>query len=201
MNTLGVRSSTLVVGAMSAALVLGGCGGGGDDAAPTATVTATVTATASPTAEPTAAPSASDSISAFEPATAQGFPEGARFWTFTDSPDSTFGFGAYSKRSGSSMCLIKMYPEYSVETGSVTDGATGQEFAVNERAETMMTPYIPPYVATVTGDPNVALTMTWPAGTLVLNATDEAGTAAVLARSNPGTDGTEALARIISACG
>lgn len=99
------------------------------------------------------------------------------------------------------MCLIKMYPEYSVETGTVTDGAAGQEFAVNERPETMINPYIPPYVATVTGDPNVALTMTWPAGTLLLNATDEAGTAAAIAGSNPGTDGNEALARIIPACG
>ena len=199
MNSNGGQRSIALVGALGAALVLAGCGGNdGEVATPTATVTATVTATATPSAEPTAAPSASDSISAFE--TGQGFPEGARYWTFKDSADSPVAFGAYSKRTGSSMCLIKMYPEYTVETGTVSDSAAGQQFAVNERAETMINPYVPPYVATVTGDPNVTLTMTWPAGTLVLNATDQAGTAAAIAASNPGTDGAEALTRITPAC-
>ena len=200
MNLKCGQRSIALLGALGASLVLAGCGDDGEEATPTATVTATVTATATPSAEPTAAPSASDSISAFETASGEGFPEGARYWTFKESADSPVTFGAYSKRTGSSMCLIKMYPEYTVETGTVTDTAAGQQFAVNERAETMINPYVPPYVATVTGDPNVTLTMTWPAGTLVLTATDQAGTAAAIASSNPGTDGAEALTRITPAC-
>lgn len=193
--------------AASVAVVLVGCGGSGDEvssapmSSPSAPVSPSPSAPAEATTSPGAVPSPSDSISAPEPVASVGFPEGSRYWTFKDSADSPYSFGAYSKRSGNSMCLIKMYPEYSVETGTVSDTAAGQQFAVNERAETMINPYIPPYVAAVSGDPNVVLTMTWPQGTLVLNASDEAGTAAAIAESNPGADGIEALARITPACG
>lgn len=197
-------NNRLVVGGtivLTAAAVSGCGGGGGSDATPTVTVTATptVTVTASPStpASPTVTPTASPTAT---PVASQGFPEGSRYWTFQDGGGGA-SFAAYSKRSGASMCLIKMYPEYTVETGTVSDSAAGQQFAVNERAETMLNPYIPPYTATVTGNPAIALSMTWPAGTLVLNATDMAGAAAAIAASNPGTDGMEALARITPACG
>lgn len=196
-------NNRLVIGgtiALTTAAAVSGCSrGGGSDATPTVTVTATPTATVTATVSPSASvtPTASPTAA---PVASQGFPEGSRYWTFQDAAGGV-SFAAYSKRSGASMCLIKMYPEYTVETGTVSDSAAGQQFAVNERSETMINPYIPPYTATVTGNPDIALSMTWPAGTLVLNATDMAGAAAAVAGSNPGTDGMEALARITPSCG
>ena len=192
--------TTLCAGTITSLLALSGCSGGEEQATPTVTVTVTPSATAAPTMPgtqtATTAPTATP-----EPVAAQGFPEGTRYWTFQDGAGSPVRFAAYSKRSGDSMCLIKMYPEYVVETGTVADTAAGQEFAVNERAETMLNPYVPPYLALVTGDPDEAIAMTWSQGMLVFDPTDVAGAAAAVAASNPGTDGMEALARITPACG
>lgn len=202
-----VMRSVGLVATLGTVLALAGCGRS-DDASPVVTLTPGKTVSASPSASasvsdsPTVAPTApATSVAPVPPVGGQGFPEGSRYWTFQDSADSPSIFAAYSKRSGDSMCLIKMYPEYSVETGTVSDVADGQQFAVNERPETMINAYVAPYTAVVTGDPNVALSMTWSQGTLLLNATDMAGASAAVAESNPGTDGMEALARITPACG
>jgi hypothetical protein len=135
------------------------------------------------------------------PVVTGGFPEGVTYWSFSDNPGSPYTFAAYGSRVGSSMCLIKFYPEYVVEVGTLTDNAAGQEFAIAARPETVLNPYIPAYTALVTGDPSVAVIISSTYGDLMLNRVDQATAASVIETSNPGANGAEVLANVPGACG
>lgn len=217
------------VGSLAAiGLIATGCGGSSDtaDESSSPTAASTTTAPTSSAAEPsqslsppetvTPTPSATElgapptSVSPTDPSgpgstavpvAVGGFPEGTSYWTFADTPGSPYAFAAYGARYGDSMCLIKFYPEYVVEVGTLTATAAGQEFAIAAREETMLNPYVPPYTAIVTGDPAIAVVLSSTYGDLMFNRVDVGTAASTIEASNPGTDGLEALARITGACG
>ncbi len=227
-RVIGGRPVAVVGAAAVFALVSAGCGGSEDPADPTASAspsTSSSSATSSPSATASSSPTVSASApqesqpteeapptatsaaptestaGAQPPVSGQGFPEGVSYWTFSDNPGSPITFAAYGSRVGSSMCLIRIYPEYIVEVGTLTDTPAGQEFAVAERPATQLNDYVAPYTALVTGDPWVAVTLSASFGDLVLNAADMGTAASVIEQSNPGTDGLEVLSRVTAACG
>lgn len=214
------RGWALAVGGVMIGL-LAGCGGADEPTEPSTTPSATTPPATPPGASATTSAPAVTSAPAevpaptvtasevapsvgatpSDPVSGQGFAEGVSYWTFADNTGSGYTFAAYGSRVGDSMCLIRIYPEYLVEVGTLTDTPAGQEFAIAERAETMLNPYVPPYTALVTGDPASVLTLSSVNGDLVLYAADMATAATVIEQSNPGTDGMEVLSRVTGACG
>lgn len=170
---------TKIVLLVAAGLLLSACGGS-DSAEPSASST-----TASPT------------TSATPSALQQGFPEGSRYWTFQDGPNV---WAAYTERTGQQLCLIRFYPEYYVDRGTVTDGAAEQLLDMDARPATMVSTGRDAYSATVTGDPNAALTVTAPTFTEVFLPTDMSGAAEAIEASLPTADGMSAVADITPAC-
>jgi hypothetical protein len=169
---------------MVAGLLVAGCGGGSDSAEPTTTPTPT-----------SATPSASPSPTA--PAVAQGFPEGSRYWTFADGPNV---WAAYTEVTGNQLCLIRLYPEYKLDRGVLTEIPAGQQLDMGEAPATMVSSGQPAYTATVTGAADVAVTVTAPFGVEVFTPTDVAGAAAAIEASLPTADGIMAATEIPAAC-
>lgn len=152
----------------------------------------------SDSAEPTATPSTtSPAVSATPSALEQGFPEGSRYWTFQEGPNT---WAAYTLRTGEELCLIRFYPEYYVDRGTLTAAPVGQLLEMDARPASMVSTGRDAYSATVTGDPNAALTVTAPTFTEVFLPTDMNGAAEALEASLPTADGMTALADITPVC-
>lgn len=167
--------------AITAGLLLTACGGSGSSSSTATPTTSAPTTTASPT------------ISAL----AQGFPEGPRYWTFGEGANT---FAAYSERTGDALCLVRFYPEYTVDRGTVSDGPAGQLLDMAARPPSMVSTGADAYSATVTGDPSAALTVTRPESSEVFTATDIAGAAAAVEASLPTADGMMAVTEVPSVC-
>jgi len=190
-----------VVGVAFLSVLLAGCGSSSEPdplASPT-TAVATPATTPTPPATPTpgvASPAATPTEEPTVAAAVQGFAEGLAFWTTDEG-----AFGAFSRRTGTELCLAVLYPEGQVDRGTVFETTTGQQFNIEAKEGSVLFDPVPAQTAIVTGDPATGLTMNYSLGSVrFLSPSSAAEVANILASQYPGSDGGELLTNNLQAC-
>jgi len=125
-----------------------------------------------------------------------GFPEGLSYWT-TDAGE----FAAFSRRSGSAMCLAVLYPESRPDIGSVTDVSGEQIFDIEAKSGGVLFEPEQAQTASVTGSPATGLSVAYTdGGVRTLAPATQATVAAILEGQYPGSDGLQLLQNNLTAC-